>query len=283
MVNSIADGHLIVAASDGTFIRFDEQGNTLWSQKIFSKAKFHNIFFSDDAIFAGYSADKIDCYITKLDFDGNLLWNSLIKTNEIETITPLFDGGFIATCTTYSQKRYIAYTLFARADKNGKIYPNYIKGKIINDINNNCTQDAGEAGMAGVKLKIEPDNNFLFTNNEGEYSYPADTGVSYKITPLLAIDQTSECYPFRTVSFGKKELDSLNNNFYIKGNLCPKLHLTANISLNKVRCFTGASTITCSNFGTIQAENVEISIEAPSTYVIKMLPCLFPEWKQICI
>ncbi|MBO9701359.1 MAG: T9SS type A sorting domain-containing protein [Sporocytophaga sp.] len=268
-VNSIADGHLIAAFSDGTIIRFDEQGNTLWSKKVFSKAKFHSISFSDNAIFAGYSADKIDCYITKIDFDANLLWNSLIKTSEIETITPLSDGGFIATCTTYAQKRYIGYTLFARGDKNGKIYPNYIKGKIINDISNNCLQDAGDAGISGIAIRIEPHNYFTFTNNIGEYTFPADTGVLYTISPMVEIHQTSECYPFRTISFNKKETDSLNNNFYIKRDLCPKLILNANISLNKARCFNGVSTIVCSNLGITKAENVEVSLEVPSAFVIK--------------
>ncbi len=250
---------------------FNENGDSLWTKTISIGTPYklevsENAFFLANFIQGDELNPESKISVSKIDFSGNTLWKSDIPLSFIYSLTSLSDGGFIVTCSTYTRPMH---TLIVRADKNGKIHPNYITGKIINDINNDCIQDAGEAGIPGMQLKIEPDNSFAFTNNKGEYSYPADTGVSYKITPLLAIDQTSECHPFRTVSFGKKELDSLNNNFYIKGDLCPKLRLNANISLNKVRCFTGASTITCSNFGTIQAENVEISIEAPSTYVIK--------------
>ncbi|GAL85117.1 hypothetical protein MYP_2345 [Sporocytophaga myxococcoides] len=262
-----SDGNLIATGNNGKIFIISEAGDTLGSNVI-KKSYISCIEQTKDGFFLA-SDNNSPANLTKYDLNCRELWSLDIPSSRILSVRALPDQGFIAACTTFVDGNK---TILIRGDKNGKIYSNYIKGKISKDINNNCSLDGNEPkNMSGMLVKTEPENLYAITDESGNYSIAVDTGISYKIIPIINSkigNQSSSCYPFRTVLFNQKQKDSTGNDFFIKQELNPDLKINYSIS-NRTRCFTGASTITIANYGFADAENVTVSVEAPSFYFIK--------------
>jgi hypothetical protein len=262
------DGNFFGATYSGIILKVNENGDSLWSQKV--STSIYGLYASNASIFIEDYDNKddknfISHYDTNLNFKGRIVFDNY---EYIEDFLLLPDGGYIAVCSVRVDDKY---TKIIRADKDGKIYTNFIKGNISKDINNNCSLDGNETNMSGMFVKTEPDNFYDITDESGNYSIPVDTGISYKIIPIINSkigNQSSSCYPFRTVLFNQKQKDSTGNDFFIKQELNPDLKLNYSIS-NRTRCFPGASAITIANYGFADAANVTVSVEAPSFYFIK--------------
>jgi hypothetical protein len=262
------DGNLFGATYSGTILKVNDHGDSLWSQKV--SRYIYGLYTSNTSIFIENYDIKdnkkfISHYDTNLNFKGRI---GLDNYDNIDYFLLLPDGGFIAVCSVRVDDKY---TKVIRVDKDGKIYTNFIKGKISKDTNNNCSLDGNETSMSGMLVKTEPENLYAITDESGNYSIPVDTGILYKVIPIINSkigNQSSSCYPFRTVLFNEKQKDSTGNDFFIKQELNPDLKLNYSIS-NRTRCFLGASAITIANYGFADAENVTVSVEAPSFYFIK--------------
>jgi len=52
-----------------------------------------------------------------------------------------------------------------------------IAGKVFNDLNQNCTQDFGEASLQGAVIKLTPENVFAISDFNGRYYFPVDSNT----------------------------------------------------------------------------------------------------------
>ncbi|MEM6265452.1 MAG: SdrD B-like domain-containing protein [Bacteroidota bacterium] len=52
-----------------------------------------------------------------------------------------------------------------------------LTGHVFQDINNNCIQDPGEANISEQWVSIEPGNHIVLTDDNGDFTLPADSGT----------------------------------------------------------------------------------------------------------
>ncbi|MGD0712434.1 MAG: CRTAC1 family protein, partial [Bacteroidales bacterium] len=66
--------------------------------------------------------------------------------------------------------------------------PGYVTGKLFNDVNNNCTYDAGvDLPIANKLIKASPGPYYVYTDNDGNYTFSLPAGT-YTISQNLQED-----------------------------------------------------------------------------------------------
>jgi uncharacterized repeat protein (TIGR01451 family) len=84
----------------------------------------------------------------------------------------------------------------------------YAKGTVYEDKNQNGIQEAGEAGISGLSLQIQPGNIAVATNANGQYSYPLSNGnYSIQVHPSTLYSN----YLFTIPSFQSPASIVINN------------------------------------------------------------------------
>jgi uncharacterized repeat protein (TIGR01451 family) len=70
---------------------------------------------------------------------------------------------------------------------------NFVKGRVYEDLNSNCIQDAGENGMAGKYVYVDGTYHYAYTNTLGDY-----TLLTTETNPLVMLNITPFSAPFYT-------------------------------------------------------------------------------------
>ncbi|MFT5227011.1 MAG: hypothetical protein ACI9EV_000130, partial [Urechidicola sp.] len=133
-------------------------------------------------------------------------------------------------------------------------------GFVYHDENLNCDQDAGELGIPGTLVKVEPGSRFITTDENGEYNFFLEAGV-YTVTQELPINWTANC---NAEGIGLTIVDGLTyfgNSF---GNIttCPDPNLNISLGTTALRKgFQNTYSVIYGNAGIFDAFDVELSLE----------------------
>lgn len=258
---ALADGGLIVRDdSKWRTVRLDNNLEIVWEKS--------RGFVKQDNLFIKTAQDKL----TQYDLNGNFVedykWESAY--GDIEYIDYMKEERtLIVVCTT-------AYNFMAsrhcviRLQADMPIGYGTISGKVFDDVNENCLQDEGEAGIAGVLLKKEPLTQYAFTDANGSYSFRVDSGVSYSIQPVSGLSrwQSLECYKERSAGINRVQPDSSGLDFAVGTIECPELRIRTGYSTYN-RCFPGYHSFTIVNTGIAPAHDVTVTVEFPNDILIK--------------
>jgi uncharacterized repeat protein (TIGR01451 family) len=94
----------------------------------------------------------------------------------------------------------------------------FITGKIFNDLNGNCVQDGGEAGLPNVLVNAAPGYHYGYSDENGNYSIQADAG-NYNLT-VYTPDNWNQICPSNpaeiAVSASMPGSTYNGNNFYLE-------------------------------------------------------------------
>ena len=143
---------------------------------------------------------------------------------------------------------------------------NTIVGTVYNDNDQDCVQSAAEKGLGGIIIKAEPGPFYTVTDTNGNYSIRTGSG-NYQVSQVFPdsnlVSQTCPAGAI-PVSFSGTQDQVSNVNFANKVKECSLLSVQVT-SNRKRRCFTGYTTVTYKNAGTVEATNATIKIILPPT------------------
>ena len=135
-----------------------------------------------------------------------------------------------------------------------------VTGIIYNDLNGNCTQDAGEDGLANQSVFIPEANKWVTTNEQGIYTAHLPAG-SYTLQPSSSDNWTNSCGDININLTGSEGI--VNNNVGVR-NGCSANDLTVNLSSADMRRgFASELYLNVSNHGSYPANNVQVGLALP--------------------
>jgi hypothetical protein len=133
-------------------------------------------------------------------------------------------------------------------------------GVVYHDENLNCIQDAGEIGLSGILIKVEPGNRFTTTDANGEYQFFLEAG-NYSISQELSVDWTANCNVSGYILVIVEGVTYCENNF---GNstTCsdPNLNVTLGTTVLR-KGFQNTYSVIYGNAGVFDAFDVELTLE----------------------
>ncbi len=133
-------------------------------------------------------------------------------------------------------------------------------GIVFNDINENCIQEAGELGIPGVLVKVEPGNRNLTTDANGSYQFFLEEGtykVSQESTPNWTLNCNTSGYDL-SIEAGQTYC---GNDF---GNTTSCLDPNLNVTLGTTalrKGFQNTYSVVLGNSGAYAAYDVNLTIE----------------------
>ncbi len=261
------------SSSISRFKKIDADGNTIWD-KASNYVTNNSIHIYDNnglvaeenggAAFFTYNEIDYKTYITKINGDGSLIFNSLLS-NSSSFVTLIYaadsapNGGY-----------YIGgegnTSFVAKTDSYSNIYNSVLYGKVFKDENFDCALQAGEKGLENRIFRIDKpaDGTYYFFNGDkdGNYKVNLDTG-SYVMKKV-----NSQNMPLWTSCQPAYVFQLSNNGDSIKLDLpqkttanCPLLSVDISTSVLR-RCFSNNYyNILYCNYGTATAENAYIDIK----------------------
>ena len=148
-----------------------------------------------------------------------------------------------------------------------------IAGRVFNDENQNCEADDNESWNIPWLIKVLPGPYYIPADENGYYQFDLEHG-NYEISQVIpparkVISAQANCLPpdktyLVNIRDENEIIDQLNFPNIVPE--CPDLQVDVT-SNPRIRCFEGKTTISYSNLGYTDAENVEIEVQLPK-YVI---------------
>ena len=140
-------------------------------------------------------------------------------------------------------------------------------GVIFNDLNQNCVQEAGEEGIPGVIVNVEPGNRNITTAANGSYQFFLEAG-SYAITQQNSVKWTANCnaegYDL-SITAGQTYCGNSFGNTTIC--LDPDLNVTLGTTALR-KGFQNSYVVAYGNSGALDAYNVDLTIEFHEDIII---------------
>lgn len=142
-----------------------------------------------------------------------------------------------------------------------------ISGTVFHDQNQNCIQDEGEEVLPHVKITVNDDYFYTYTDENGFYTLELDTGT-YEITAtppnFLWSESCPESYTVTLENYGDS---TPNQNFGFEvEDECTFLTIDVASPLQR-RCFTNTYTISYCNEGTKSADSSYIELTFPPNII----------------
>ncbi|MCB0596179.1 MAG: hypothetical protein KDD28_18975, partial [Phaeodactylibacter sp.] len=256
------------AGYNALVVRTDDMGNELWQKFYALNTKAVDLELTPDG---GYVlAGSLDNYLwypavtsgflLKIDGDGNELWqrdfsNQESGFNRLGSVELTPDGGFIVA----GESRWNPF--LAKTDGNGFAITNWLQGKAFRDETENCSYDAGEAGLEEWIVRVEGGGliQYATTDAAGAYSILVDTG-DYTLTLLPPNALWAACELSVNVSL-PDFYDTTYVDFAVSTLAdCPLMTVDVSTPLLR-RCFDNTYTIQYCNEGTVTAENAAVEVE----------------------
>jgi uncharacterized protein YbdZ (MbtH family) len=140
-------------------------------------------------------------------------------------------------------------------------------GVVFHDENNNCIQDAGENGIPGVRITIQPGDRGFTTNENGEYDAYVEAG-NYTISQELPSGWSSTCQA-NAISVSVTAGQAFCGNNFPNVTSCPDPNLNVSLGTTALRKgFRNNFSVVYGNTGAYTAYNVELDIEFDNNIVI---------------
>lgn len=197
-----------------------------------------------------------DIYITKLDENGDVLWdrsygrqlNGSYAWEYFGNIREAADGGFIL-CGGSDNMAYIVKT-----DIHGNTFPNFIKGQVFHDVDGNCVNEGSDLSLSNwvVQAVGLPGTYYGITDEDGNYEINVPAGVFEVSVLTLSPYWGSSCSESRILSLGA-EGDIQTFDIPVEALVsCPIIDVTV-ASDRLRRCFPSTYEVDYCNTGTVVA------------------------------
>jgi len=258
---ALPDGGLIINDnSKRKMFRLDSNLEIVWE-----KGKG---YVRQDNLFIKTAQNKLSQYDLNGNFVRDYKWEYTYGDIEYLDYIPE-ERTLIAVCSTAYNFPVTSHCVI-RLQEGIPIGYGTISGKVFDDVDENCLQDEGEAGIAGVLLKKAPLTQYAFTDANGNYSFRVDSGVSYSIQPISGLSrwQSLDCYKERSAGINRVKPDSSGLDFAVRTIKCPELRIRTGYPTYN-RCFPGYHSFTIINTGTAPAYDVTATFEFPNDIIIK--------------
>ena len=277
-VVQLSDSSLCVT-HNGLFVsKNTKNGDSIWTRALatyftpppFSLPYYWDFVPSENGGFVGVdrtSRANGAAYL-KYDKDGNIVWNRLYpydKTVFMATLIKCSEGGYLMV----GMYDYNAANkpLLIKINEDGFVYPNYVEGKVVRDMDKNCQITATDPPFKNCIVEVKNSQSDVFwgiTDPTGRYSINVDTGnYTLKAYPLQNRDYWQSCTPSVSKTFSSlKRVDTVD--FALKPIIdCPAMdvHITTPILR---RCFTNTYVVNYANKGTIVANNAYLNVTLDS-------------------
>ncbi|MFH1320977.1 MAG: PKD domain-containing protein [Bacteroidota bacterium] len=144
--------------------------------------------------------------------------------------------------------------------------PNLIKGKVFDDMNDNCLMDSADFGLSGWLVKADPGQVYAYSDNSGNYHMYLDSGnytISLIDNDVLRTQVCPSSPPTYGLSLGTSP-DTVNNiDFSVQSaSYCPALSVNF-YHIGFRPCISSWYKINYTNNGTGTAYNAYIELELP--------------------
>ncbi|WP_276496983.1 DUF7619 domain-containing protein [Pontibacter litorisediminis] len=147
----------------------------------------------------------------------------------------------------------------------------FIAGTIFHDANSNNVQDAEEAGIKGIPVRVEPGSVFGFSDASGKYSVPVEHAGTYKVTQVLpTLDARSSITQLspegdlpHTATITAKGSTVAGMDFANRVTLSPHLSVSVS-STRRRRCFESTTTVRYVNSGFATAPDARVYVQLPA-------------------
>ncbi|OUJ74111.1 DUF7619 domain-containing protein [Hymenobacter crusticola] len=143
---------------------------------------------------------------------------------------------------------------------------NLISGKVFQDLNNDCVQQANEPALPNMVVVAEPGSFYGLTDENGNYTVAVDTGA-YTVQQLLPAPQPGRVVQQRCASTAAIFFRSYGNavggpNFGNQVTTAP--HLTVSVASDRRRrCFRNNTAVSYANTGFAAAPNATVTVALP--------------------
>ncbi|MFK7933350.1 MAG: PQQ-binding-like beta-propeller repeat protein, partial [Saprospiraceae bacterium] len=237
------DGNIVFAGSTGFnsnvyLTKVDENGDEIWSKSfggIFGDEAYDLLETAEeDIVIAGITernALNIDLFLTKVNQEGNVIWERFLGSNTDTEIAPglaATDFGYaLVSSTGEFEFDLIPDTYLVTTDSEGVLNSTYIRGSVFSDTDNDCqTNEAVDEPLEGwlVKAESETATYFSTTDAEGKYNLLVDTG-RYNVSVLVQNDYWRPCIDDFNINLSQL-YDTITLNFPIEAGIaCPFLQV----------------------------------------------------------
>ncbi len=243
-------------------VKTDSNLDTIWTQT-YSSGMAVDILKTMDNGFALLANRNFDVYLIKTDNNGSIAWTKDYggSLNDYATDfkqTP--DGGYIITGTANGEGEDASLYLI-KTDSNGVSFTNFVEGYVLHDINENCSNDAGDPALEDWIVKAESSTTTYYgtSNSQGYYSIELDTGT-YEVSVVPPNANWEACVMTETVELDMN-FDTVQVDFSVQSIvLCPVMEVK--MYSNEYRlCETDNMVVRYRNSGTVIAEDVMVEID----------------------
>lgn len=292
-ITAATDGGFVIAGfakiqavpQQGLLLKIDGNGSTIpvWFQTYPDKAQVLNDVENDGSggfIVAGRTPEvggtgvQNETYLARINNQGIKMWeNSAGKTGLSEglAVNISSDGGFVAVgyaATSTSPFSAQKYSYMVRTDAEGKLFTNYLSGKLYFDGNADCNFDNGETPLKDWLIRVEsPDfTRYISTDADGKYFIMVDTGI-YNLRVFTPNAYWTTCESNITVPIFTP-YDTIDTEIgIVKLQNAPYNEVDIQTSILK-RCTDNTYTVNYCNSGTIPSLNTTVTIEKSSEFAI---------------
>ncbi|MCC9168048.1 DUF7619 domain-containing protein [Pontibacter harenae] len=291
------NGVLIDRSFKETLVKLDDTGIVKWgvgfqgsianpklmyaNKSLYLTGSFWDTYKFRDIVLK--SKSRNDIFLINLNLDGETLGVTSFggsASNSYPTLSFLPEQKKVVLAGTFHE-RLVNNDKFLVSKGQGDIFIGQIKdtlnvgpiarvsGRLYEDKNQDCMIGATEKGLANKLIKIEPGSQYVSSDEHGYYSFSVPYG-RYIITPLLGPNTKSQliksCQERVPILADSLHKEARNVDFGY--NILECAQLTVDIAADRRRrCFRSNTTVTYTNEGTADAQNVKIKVLYPK-YVI---------------
>lgn len=291
----LADGNY-AACTSNNILKFRSDGRLVWGivPTFLSGAKdITRIISTKDNSIAllAYGENRVlgEMELHKIDAQGMSQWKKKI-TEDTEskpgtdfTLHLLFgiqecdDNGFLVSGRVENAQNGITKKsgYLIKTNREGLVYSNILRGRLITDLNLNCKIDNNEKGIAGWVVKADGGANKIFNTTsdaEGNYTFQLDSG-RYKLSLFAPNNLWQACFTDSVINIaGFNKTDTFN--IPVKPVLtCSGLRVDIGTPILR-RCFDNIYTVSYCNNGTspVQKAYVEVTLDTTLIFQSATLP-----------
>ncbi len=249
----------------------DSTGNLLWSASVpvggFQQVHAAAVLPNGDLVLAGESRPTLngsrDAMLIRTDATGHLIWFKTyggIKGDIFWDVAAMPDGGLALAGQTASFGDGTLHAWLLRTDADGNVWTNHLEGQVNIDQIEDCLVTAGEAPLANwlVSAAGDPGIFYTYTDDNGHYAMPLDTGTWY-VSVLPPAGYWLPCLD--SVAVELEQLgDSTTVDFPVQAAYnCPLLQVDITTPYLR-RCFENTYTVRWFNYGPLTAASTQIAV-----------------------
>lgn len=209
-----------------------------------------------------YASIGRDNFITM--FEGNSNRQVKLVVGASPALITINPSGTRLTTATWAHDVLRFYVPTTRPPEN------LISGKVFQDLNNDCVQQANEPVLPDMVVVAQPGDFYGLTDENGTYTMAVDTGA-YTVQQLLPAPQAGRvvqqlCAGSPTVSFGTYGNAVSGPDFGNQVSTAP--YLTVSVASNRRRrCFRNVTAVSYANTGFVTAPNATVTVALPPEVV----------------